>query len=155
MISILYDNEFLLNAIQLIRGARHSIDISTFKAEMTTKPRGRKLLEFFLAIQAAALAGIPVRFLISKREDNGHVPFTNLYAVRELKANHVKVRHLRNSRLCHAKVIIVDGYQAIIGSHNLSVKACHNNFEVSCLITDSEALKRLLAIYNQTWENAK
>lgn len=152
---ILYDHEFLPTAITLLHNARHSIDISTFKAEMTTKPRGRNLHLLFGLLQEKAKAGIPVRFLISKREDNGHVPFTNLYAVRELRANDVKVRHLRHSRLCHAKVIIVDGHVGIIGSHNLSVKSCHNNFEISCFVTDSEALNRLLAIYNETWENSK
>ena len=152
---LLINEEFLPKAIELVLKAHNSIDISTFKAEMTTKPRGRRLKNFFDTVIEKTRLGIPVRFLITKRESYGHVPLTNLFAVRELKANRVKVRHLRNDRLCHAKIIIVDGIAAIIGSHNLSIKSCSSNFECSVYIDDISTVFALSSVFTNTFENAK
>jgi len=152
---LLTDEKFLPFAINLISKAQKSIDISTFKAEMTTKPRGKRLIELFNSITEKARLGIPVRFLISKREEYGHIPLTNLFAVRELKANGVQVRHLRNSRLCHAKTIIIDGGLAILGSHNLSIKSCHNNFEASLCVTDPYIVGQLQSFFSVAWDDAK
>jgi len=44
-IQILKDEQFLPRARDLVRGATQSIYISTFKAEITSKPRGQKLFD--------------------------------------------------------------------------------------------------------------
>jgi len=152
---LLTDNEFLPFATELVTNARHSIDISTFKAELTTKPRGKRLIKFFNTVIEKSRLGLQVRFLISKRESYGHIPLTNLYAVREMKANKVKVRHLRHSRTCHAKIIIVDNHFAIIGSHNLSIASCCKNFECSMYFNDIESVKHLVNVYQKTFDDAK
>lgn len=152
---ILTDEQFLPAALELIAAAEKSIFISTFKAELTTKPRGRRLNKFFDNVIEKSRQGVDVRLLISKRESYGHIPLTNLFAVREFKEHKVKVRHLRNSRLCHAKIIIVDGAMAILGSHNLSIRSCHNNFEISVRIDDPYAAGQLHGIYSAVWDDAK
>lgn len=152
---LLPDEQFLPFAIDLIASARSTLDISTFKAEFTTKPRGRRLMKLFDSICYRSRFGIPVRFLISKRESYGHIPLTNLFAVRELKANKVNVRHLRHSRICHSKIIIVDRRMAIIGSHNLSIRSCCNNFECSVFFDDTETVNHLLNVFTKAFEDAK
>ena len=152
---LLTDEQFLPAAIDLIASAKKSIFVSTFKAEMTTKPRGRRVVRLFNLLTDKAKSGVDVRFLISKREDYGHIPITNVYAIRHLRKNKVNVRHLRGNRLCHAKIIIIDGEVAILGSHNLSVKSCHNNFEVSLGITDPYIVGQLQGKYSIVWDDAK
>ena len=152
---ILLDEKFLPEAKRLVNEAKKSIYISTFKAELTTKPRGRRLLEFFKLLAEKAAIGVDVRLLISKRESYGHIPLTNLFAVREMKAGKVKVRHLRNDRLCHAKTIIIDEQVAILGSHNLSIKSCHSNFELSCVIDDIYLVGQLVDMYSVVWDDAR
>lgn len=152
---LLTDEQFLPAALDLIACAKKSIDISTFKAELTTKPRGRRLIKLFNLVIEKSRLGVPVRFLISKRENYGHIPLTNLFAVRELQRNKVQVRHPRNSRLVHAKVIIIDGELAVLGSHNLSVKSCHNNFEVSLCITDPYIVGQLQGVFTTVWDDAR
>ena len=152
---VLTNEEFLPFAIQLIDSAKESIIISTFKAEMTTKPRGRRLMKLFDLVHKKAREGITVSFLISERENYGHIPLTNFYAVRELKANSVKVRHLKHGRLCHTKLIIVDNETAILGSHNLGIKSCHNNYEMSLYIDDPHIVAQMEEVFNVEWENAK
>lgn len=153
--ALLLDENFLPAAINLISKAEKLIYISTFKAEMTTKPRGRKLHKLFELLFEKSQLGIDVRLLISKRENYGHIPVTNLFAIRDLKANGVKVRHLRNDRLCHAKILLVDDYAAIIGSHNLSIKSCHSNFEVSYYVHTPTSIDLLYNVYLKVWNTAK
>ncbi len=153
--TVLHDEQFLPAALDLIGNAKKRIYISTFKAELTTKPRGRRLSKLFALLTAQAADGLDVRLLISKREDYGHIPLTNLFAVRHLKVNKIKVRHLRQNRLCHAKLILVDDYAAILGSHNLSIRSCHNNFEISYSLRNIYVVAHLYKIYGDVWNNAK
>lgn len=152
---LLKDNEFLPQAEALIKSATRSIDISTFKAEITTKPRGVALAQFFKTILKKAKEGVRVRFMINWNHDRKSCPKTNLYVITELKKANIKVRHLKNNRCCHAKTIIVDKEKAIIGSHNLSVKSCHNNFEISYVLPDVEAITALSSVFDNSWMDAQ
>ncbi len=152
---LLLDEKFLPAAQNLISSAQHSIYISTFKAEMTTKPRGRHLLKLFDSIVEKSQLGLDVRFVLNNFTGSKSIPFTNLYAMQELKRQKVNVRCFPNDRICHAKIIIVDGTAVILGSHNLSVRSCHNNFEVSMYFHDKETVQRLASIFIKTFENAE
>jgi len=153
--TVLCDEEFLPAAIDLISSAQKRIYISTFKAEITTRPRGRVLNLFFEKLFLKAASGLDVRFLINQFTGTKSIPFTNTFAVRELKKRKVDVRCLRNSRICHAKIIIVDYTAAILGSHNLSVRACHNNFETSLYFEHTGQIERLTAKYIETFNSAQ
>ncbi len=151
---LLTDNEFLPQAKALVESAERSIDISTFKAEITTKPRGLALLHFFKALLQKAKEGVRIRFLINWNQERRSCPKTNLYVITELKKAGIDIRHLRNNRCCHAKTIIVDKRKMIIGSHNLSVKSCHNNFEISYIISDPENVGALSGVFETSFMGA-
>ncbi len=155
MTYILKDESFLQQATELIQQAQTSIYISTFKAEITTKRRGAKLKQFFDLLIQAALENVEVRLITNGGEHRGHIPDSNIYALRMLKFTKVKVRILPNSRVCHSKIILIDNKLAILGSHNLSVKSCHNNFEISCIISEPVALETLHSIYEEVWSTGK
>ena len=152
---LLTDNEFLPQARALVESATKSIDISTFKAEITTKPRGIALLHFFKALLLKAKGGVKVRFLINWNSERRSCPKTNLYVITELKKANINIRHLKQNRCCHAKTIIIDKEKAIIGSHNLSVKSCHNNFEISYVVPDPEAVARLTSVFDASFHDAE
>lgn len=152
---ILHDNQFISQALALIDTAKSSVDISTFKAEVTSKPRGKRLLAFFEKLYEKKSQGIRVRFLINAHDDHRITPKTNLSAVNNLKNHKIEVRTLYHNRCCHAKIILVDTDKAIIGSHNLSVKSCHNNFEVSYLVFDPVNICYLQAIFDRVFISAK
>lgn len=146
---IIHDQEFLPQAISLINSSERRIDIATFKAEITNRPRGKRLRQFFELLYKKHAAGVEVNFIINWNTQHRAVPRTNHVVIRELKANKINVRVLPQNRCCHAKIILVDQDKAIVGSHNLSVQSCRNNFEISYLVTEPVALARLQAIYNQ------
>jgi phosphatidylserine/phosphatidylglycerophosphate/cardiolipin synthase-like enzyme len=152
---ILHDNEFLPQAITLIDSSKRRIDIATFKAEITSKPRGARLRQFFEALYKRRAAGVDVNFILNWNTQRRAVPRTNQFVIHELNAYKINVRILPQNRCCHAKVIIVDQDKAIVGSHNLSAQSCRANFEISYLITEPVALARLQAIYNQVLRESK
>ena len=152
---VLIDNEFLPQARTLIESAKRSIDITTFKAEITTKPRGLALLHFFKALLLKAKEGVRIRFLINWNQERRSCPKTNLYVITELRKVGIDIRHLRNNRCCHAKAILVDKEKVVIGSHNLSVKSCHNNFEISYISTDEEFISRLSSVFESSFMGAQ
>ena len=151
---LLIDQDFLPRAIALLDTADSCIDVSTFKAEITSKPRGRALRLFFDTLFKKRKAGIQVNFLLNWNTERRAVPLCNMATVLELKRQKINVRILPNNRCCHAKLIIVDRAKAIIGSHNLSIASCHKNFEVSYLITDSISVDRLAFVFARTCLNA-
>ena len=151
----LRDEKFLPAAIELVTEAKKSIYISTFKIELTSKRRGLRLKQFFDVLQEKHLGGVDVRILTNKRDNRGHIPESNAYAFYHFKKNKIPIRSLPNSRVVHAKLLIVDERKAILGSHNLSIKSCHNNFEMSFLIDDPVTLAYLESTYSYMWFKAK
>ena len=152
---LLIDQDFLPQATAIIGMAQRSIDITTFKAELCLKPRGRRLQLFFDVLIEKRKNGVQIRFLINWHNEQRCVPLTNLVVMRELAQCKIDVRVLPANRCCHAKILLVDQRRAIIGSHNLSVKSCHNNFEVSYLISDPASLARLSEVFEHTFQNSQ
>jgi len=154
-LAILKDEEFLPAAKKLINQARTAVFISSFKIELSTKRRGAKLAEIFYLLKDKARDGLDVRVLTNKQNEQGYVPHTNAYVINYLKKNRVSVKCLPNNRICHAKMIIVDNEAAIIGSHNLSIKSCHNNFEMALLATDLIIVSTLKGYFISGWLTGK
>jgi len=141
---LLIDEQFLPQAMALLDMAQREIAISTFKLEITDKPRGRPLRAFFMKLVEKCKAGIKVNILFNCHDDRRATPRTNL-----------DVRYLKDNRCCHAKALIIDKEQALIGSHNLSVMSCASNFEVSYLTPDLEIVKRLSDVFAHSFNAAK
>lgn len=152
---ILIDQDFLPQAMALVNMAQSRIDVSTFKAEMTSKPRGRRLRLFFNALIDKRKAGLEVNFLLNWNDARRAAPHCNLSTINNLVKNKINVQILPYNRCCHAKIIIADRTTAIIGSHNLSIASCHNNFETSYLITDKVSVNRLSTVFERTLLNSK
>ena len=148
---ILQDSNFLTCAQEIINSAQRNIYISTFKIEKGDKSKHRYLNGLLDTLIRKKASGVDVRLLTNKQGEQGHVPHTNAKAINYLKKGGVKVKWLRNSRICHAKMILVDDYYCIIGSHNLSLKSCHGNYETSILITNCIMIERLIRDFLFTW----
>jgi cardiolipin synthase len=155
MAMIIKDNEYLGMALALVNSAKAKIWISTFKVERTEKPRGRKIETLFAALAERAKAGVKVCVLFNWHDDKKSIARTNQSAGQWLKSNGIEVKHLRNNRCCHAKILSVDDEKAIIGSHNWSVRSLESNFEISCVLEDKDALGKLNGVFARSWQDAK
>ena len=151
-VQTLNSEEFIGAATDFVRGAKKSILISTFKAEISSKAKGQRLMQFFQILAAKALEGIDVRMLFDTPESGKHIPPSNAKALKFLQKSGIKCKRLRSERLCHAKMLIVDNANSIIGSHNLSVMSCRSNFEMSVSIPDNKYCQNLTDIFERVWE---
>jgi len=152
---LVVDNQYLSVAKALAEQAKKEICISTFKLEVTDKPRGRDLLEFFKAIVEKVKSGVKVKVLFNWHEDRRSVAKTNFYSSIFLKSAGVDIRHLKNNRCCHAKLLMIDKEKVLLGSHNLSVRSTQANFELSYLIPDPETVAQVSAVFERLFADAK
>jgi len=152
---LLIDQDFLPQAQALIGVAKNRIDVATFKAEISHLPKGKRLWQFFEELFKKRDQGVEINFLINWHTNRRSVPLTNLFVIKELKRRKINVRILPNDRCCHAKILIIDRHIAIIGSHNLSIKSCHNNFEMSYLIQKPADIARLGTSFDHVFLNSK
>jgi phosphatidylserine/phosphatidylglycerophosphate/cardiolipin synthase-like enzyme len=152
---LVVDNQFIGIAQTLVEQARHEICLTTFKLEISDKPRGRTLKRFFDTLVQKIKAGVKVRILFNWHDDRRSVAKTNLPASRFLKQSGAQVRYLKNNRCCHAKLLLIDRAKALLGSHNLSIKSCENNFELSYLIPDPETVRQLSDVFEHSFMDGK
>lgn len=114
----------------LITSAETSIDVY---AEVLRDPG---LLE---AMEAASLRGVTVRVIIS--------PSASFDVERASLADAgVQVRLLR-SLYVHAKMILVDGQRAFVGSQNISTTSLDQNRELGIIVADPVSLARLSRVF--------
>jgi len=151
---LLIDQDFLPQATSLIKMATSHICISTFKAEISPQPRGRRIFAFFKTLYEKHKSGVKVDFLLNWNSQHRAVPTCNTLTLRELKAQGINIRTLPNNRCCHAKIILVDNAKAIVGSHNLSIASTRKNFETSYLITNKVSIYRLASVFKHNLENS-
>lgn len=94
------------------------------------------------AIALAALSGVDVRLLIPKFPDHWITYFAGRYYLPELLAAGVKIYQYSRG-FVHAKVLLVDGRWASVGTANIDNRSLLLNFEVSCLFHSPAAVEAL------------
>jgi phosphatidylserine/phosphatidylglycerophosphate/cardiolipin synthase-like enzyme len=152
---LLVDNQYLQVATALIDQAKEMISISTFKLEMTDQPRGDKLKIIFEALANEIKQGVKVRVLMNWHANRHGVPRSNYPAGVFLKNCGADVRYLKNNRCCHAKILLIDKKKILLGSHNLSIRSCEANFEMSYLIPDPETVAEAAEIFERLFAGAE
>ena len=152
---LVIDNQYLSIACALVAQAKKEICISTFKLEITDKPRGKSLNSFFDSLMQKSINGVKIRILFNWHDNQRSVAKTNLPAALFLKNAGIAVRYLQNNRCCHAKLLMVDKEKLLLGSHNLSIRSTQNNFELSYLIPDTETVHQAAAVFDALFSTAK
>lgn len=152
---LLVDNQFLQVYHALLDQAKESISISTFKLELNDQPRGDKLKTIFDLLRNKIRQGIKVRVLVNWHANRHGVPRSNYPAGIFLKNCGADVRYLKNNRCCHAKLLLIDRKKIMIGSHNLSIRSCEANFEISYLIPDPETTAEAVEIFDRLFAGAE
>jgi cardiolipin synthase len=115
----------------LIDSAHTSVDVY---AEVLRDP------DLLHALEAAAQRGVTVRVIIS--------PSASFDSERAALADAgVQVRLLR-SLYVHAKMILVDGQRAFVGSQNISTTSLDQNRELGIIVSDPVSLARVSRVFD-------
>jgi len=102
----------------------------------------------------AARRGVRVRLLLPARSD---VPLVRLlgrsyYSVLLLKG--IEIYEMEHEIL-HAKVMLIDGKQTVIGSANIDQRSFHRNFEINFIIDDEAFGRQIQPVFLEDFRNSR
>lgn len=139
MSNLLIGSAFAEGAINQIKQARKNIDIAVYDWRWYLNRPGRAVQKFNIAILEAVNRGVVVRACVNNKE-----------VIQQLKNGGVQATQYSDTRVLHAKLIWIDEYTLISGSHNFTERAFTNNIEVSTIqtIDTQEDRDRLNLFFN-------
>lgn len=95
-----------------------------------------------MALKTAALSGLDVRLLLPSRPDHHTVFWASRSYFQELLEAGVRF-YLYQPGFVHAKILLVDGVVASIGTANMDIRSFQHNFEVNAVIYNSNSVYKL------------
>ncbi|WZL72865.1 cardiolipin synthase [Clostridiaceae bacterium 35-E11] len=95
-----------------------------------------------MALKTAALSGVDVRIILPSKPDHKTVFWASMSNVEELLQAGVKVYQYTKGFI-HAKILLVDGIAASVGTANLDIRSFELNFEVNAFIYDKDTVAGL------------
>lgn len=140
MIETIIGKQFPQVVTPIVSAAKKNIDIVVFDWRWYPEDIGSSCQIFNNAIIQAQRRGVLLRVI------------TNTAAtVKVLNENGVQARKWLSSRIMHAKMIVIDGRSAILGSHNYTMNAFCLNQELSILVEHEEFCEKLTAFFENLW----
>ncbi|WP_426449834.1 cardiolipin synthase [Paenibacillus sp. S-38] len=95
-----------------------------------------------MGLKAAAISGIDVRIIYPEKPDSRIVNYASLSYLEELLQAGVRFFAYQKG-FVHAKVMIIDGLLATVGTANMDMRSFYNNFELNAVLFDKETIHRL------------
>lgn len=104
--------------------------------------------EVVAALGAAEVRGVAVRLIVdASMDDADQAVAATLYE------HGVEIR-LAETLYIHAKLMVIDGDQAVVGSQNYTPTSLDDNRELAIVATDAVILERCVAIFERDWQRA-
>lgn len=95
-----------------------------------------------MALKTAALSGVDVKIILPGIPDYKIVHWASMSYLTSIIEAGVKV-YLYQKGFMHAKILLIDGVVASVGTTNMDMRSFNLNFEVNALIYDKGIVKRL------------
>ncbi len=106
------------------------------------------------SLRIAARSGLDVRLIIPGISDSKLVLLATLSYMQDMLEAGVKVYRYEKGFI-HAKVMIIDGRAASVGSANLDMRSLYSNYEILALIEGKEPVGRLMKDFMEDIANSK
>ena len=126
--------------VAAIDGAQRSLDAALYKFDEPS------LLE---AVERALARGVRVRIVVDAANARGK----SLVGAVERTEALVRRWPPKQGKM-HAKLMVVDGRQAIAGSFNWTRSAARSNVELALVFEDPQTVKRLAEAFESFWDRA-
>lgn len=103
-------------------------------------------------IVSAAQRGVQIQVILPS--PGGSSSDTNSSGIDAIKQTNVQVRE--DPRLyMHAKIIVVDGKEAFVGSENISTQSLDRNRELGIIVSDQGVISTLERTFQQDWGDSR
>jgi len=100
------------------------------------------------ALSVAARRGVHVQVILPAPQ--GSSGDSNSQGINTIKQGGVEVREDAHLYM-HAKIILVDGQKAFVGSENISTQSLDSNRELGIIVSDQGVLRTLQQTFQQDW----
>ena len=148
---VLVESEFLPAVVRLVGGAERSVDVCMFEWGWYPGRRDGTVQSLNRALGRVTQRGVRVRLLLHNESVKGVLGKRNRKLAHEMEVMGCKVRLGGTGKVLHAKFWVIDGVTAVVGSHNISQRACKGNAEVSVVVEDAEAVGKLSGYFERLW----
>jgi cardiolipin synthase len=101
-------------------------------------------LELVAALEAAALRGVEVFLVLPRRSNLRYIDWATLHWIPALVRRGVRVC-LQEPPFSHAKLFVIDGCYAHVGSVNVDTRSLRLNFEIAVEVYDEDFCGQLAA----------
>jgi len=145
-------HEFQAAYFQLLSSARREILISTFRMENPLNKKSKVLDGLFYRLQQCKNRGVKIKILLNLYDESKRAGQINKRTAVELNRYGIKCRRPQGNQCNHAKILLVDHNNILMGSHNLTRHSFGSNFEVSVLIKNADILKPIRESMLQAWK---
>ena len=105
-------------------------------------------LELVAALEAAALRGVDVCLVLPRRSNLRYIDWATLHWIPALVRRGVRV-YLQEPPFSHAKLFVIDGRYAHVGSVNVDTRSLRLNFEIAVEVYDEDFCGELSAFIAQ------
>jgi len=126
------------------------------RADKTLRVQHPKFVDAVIVdhIAAAVHRGVEVRVLCGGKHGISDWDILDTFAsLRTLCRFGVKVRKQKNLRV-HAKLIIVDDHEALVGSMNIDRSAFDLRRELGLTVSDPDVTRRLVSVFDKDWSHS-
>jgi cardiolipin synthase len=110
------------------------------------------------ALVSAEKRGVSVQVILpassSSSSDSSGSNSGNSAGISTIEQGNVQVKEDPNLYM-HAKIIIVDGQKAFVGSENISKASLDSNRELGIIVSDQNALNTLQQTFQQDWNDSQ
>jgi cardiolipin synthase A/B len=120
-------DNLLLIILSAVTGAERQVQIMT--------PYFIPPLELVTALETAALRGVEVSLVLPRRSNLRYIDWATLHWIPALVRRGVRV-YLQEPPFSHAKLFVVDGRYAHVGSVNVDTRSLRLNFEIAVEVYD-------------------
>lgn len=125
--------------LKLINSAHHTLDIEAEEMQDS---------QIEQAIVSAGKRGVQVEVILPSASSAS--TDSNRNGIDAIQGQNVKVEE--DAKLyMHAKIIIVDGQKAFVGSENISTNSLDHNRELGIIVSDQNVLNRLEQTFQTDW----
>jgi cardiolipin synthase A/B len=96
----------------------------------------------------AASRGVQIEIILPAPK--GSSSDSNSQGIAAIKQSNITVREDPQLYM-HAKIIVVDGVKAFVGSENISAQSLDQNRELGILVSDASVLSKLQSTFQTDW----
>lgn len=132
--------DFPKKVIPLLNNAKKNIDIVIYDWRWYPDQPAHPVQLFNMALVKASNRGVQIRAILNSRE---LLPVLNSVGI--------KAKQVKDKRIIHSKLLIIDNVLLILGSHNFSRNAFGSNVETSLAISIPKTNNRFSTFFNNLY----